>query len=71
MDSILLYQRFSDIKPQYRKLFTPYQTPSIKKVQFNLQELDLHYHTEFKVYLTPEKMKKFGGGAKKILIVGI
>ena len=57
MDQILLYQKITDIKPDYGKLEIPSQRPSIKKVQFTLKELELHYYEEFKAYLTVSKLK--------------
>jgi hypothetical protein len=62
MDQILLYQKITDIKPDYRQLTIPSQKPSIKKVQFTLKELELHYYEEFKAYLTASKIKKITGG---------
>ena len=74
METLELYQKISGIKPDYRKLTLPFLKPSIRKVQFNMKELDLHYYEEFGIYIDAEKYKKLGGGTtqplqKKILVV--
>lgn len=75
MDKILLYQKISEIKPEYRKLHPPYVNPSASKILFNLKELDLHYLEEFGAYVTIDKLKEFenkgkkGGGPKKQILV--
>jgi hypothetical protein len=70
MDQILLYQKITGIKPDYRQLIKPSQKPSIRKVQFTLKELELHYYEEFKAYLTVSKLKKImGGGNQKITVI--
>ena len=71
MDQILLYQKVTGIKPDYHKLVIPSQKPSIKKVQFTLKELELHYYEEFKAYLTVSKLKKITGGSEnqKITVI--
>lgn len=73
MNEILLYQRLCEIKPSYHKLQPPYLRPSVKKVQFNLNELDLFYNSQFKVYLTEEKIKavKKGGAPQKITYAAV
>lgn len=70
MDQIILYQKITDIKPDYHRLEIPSQKPSIKRVQFTLKELELHYYSEFKAYLTNSKLKKItGGNDEKITVI--
>lgn len=70
MDQIILYQKITNIKPDYQQLEKPSQKPSIKRVQFTLKELELHYYTEFKAYLTNSKLAKITGGAdEKIKVI--
>ncbi len=70
MDQIILYQKITDIKPDYQRLELPSQKPSIRRVQFTLKELELHYHTEFKAYLTKSNLEKITGGAdEKITVI--
>ena len=75
MNEILLYQRLCEIKPSYHKLQPPYLRPSVQKVQFNLNELELFYNSQFKVYLTDEKLKKVqsktGGAPQKITFASV
>jgi hypothetical protein len=66
METLQLYQKISDIRPQ--ELVMPYLKPSAAKVQFNLKELQLHYFEEFGAYITAEKLEQFKskkGGAEK------
>jgi hypothetical protein len=66
MDTLILYQKISDIKPI--ELILPYLKPSASKVAFNLKELELWYFEEFGIYVTKEKieeMTKVKGGSDK------
>ena len=67
MDKIRQYQKLSDIKPSYHKLNIPYHKPSIKRIEFNLKELELYYSDEKEAYET-EKKKPKKGGVEIILI---
>ena len=73
MDTLVLYQKITDIKPPYHQLTPAHNRPSAKRVQFNLKELDLHYLEEFKSYVTADTLKKFGGrenrGKQKIIVI--
>ena len=70
MDTLVLYNKISKIKPQ--ELILPYLKPSAAKVQFNLKELDLHYYENFGAYVSKENIDKFsktGGSEGKILVI--
>lgn len=66
MDLIREYQRVVEIKPAKFKLRTPYDTPSSKRVIFNLNELELFYYEALGIYVSREEYdrltaKKRGG----------
>jgi hypothetical protein len=51
MDRVKQYLKINDIQTNYYNIITPYQAPSIKRVKFNLQEMELHYQEEFDLFI--------------------
>jgi len=60
MDIIRAYQKLSSIKPEFHKLNMPINTPSIKRINFNQQEIELYYNKEFGSYFSMSAHKKGG-----------
>lgn len=50
MDKIKKYYELNKIQPKNKIPNIPFYKPSIKKILFNLNEINLHYYDEFRVY---------------------
>jgi hypothetical protein len=72
MDQIRQYQRITEVKPQYYKTKIPFHDTSMKRIKFNIIEMELHYDTEKKTYSeippAPRSSKK-GGSETSIIYV--
>lgn len=61
MEHILRYKKFTGIKPLVHELTIPYYKPGKIKIAATLDEIELHYNENVKLYKEKKDKKTEGG----------
>ena len=73
MDRIAVYRELCSIRPKNQTDRKPIYQPSVGKIMFNRNQLDLHYKKEFGVYSPLAKggktYGKRGGSGPSVLVI--
>jgi hypothetical protein len=60
MERIQAYHTLLRVKPPYQQLRTPFESSHLRRVQYNVRELQLHYRDQFGYYVEPTYPKRGG-----------
>jgi hypothetical protein len=65
MDRIRAYQMLLKVRPPYQQLHTPFESPHMRRIQYNVRELELHYRDLWGVYLSQPDREDTGSTPHK------